>query len=173
MLIKVINILAVIVAPIVAVWIGQKLQDRQEKRKDKLEMFKTLMMARNSWTPESVRALNILDIVFSDDKKVRFAWKGYYEKLCVNNPDEPTDVELKKIQNAQYELLETMANSLGYKDKITWETIQNPYKPIGLGELEQNQRKYQEGQLALAEIATRMKNGQFPNVTNSLTNEGQ
>ena len=25
-----------------------------------------------------------------------------------------------------------MANSLGYKEKVTWETIQNPYIPQGL-----------------------------------------
>ena len=29
-----INILSVILAPIIAVWVGQKLQDRAEKRKD-------------------------------------------------------------------------------------------------------------------------------------------
>ena len=117
------------------------------------------MMSRTGWTFESFRALNILDVVFSDDENVRNAWKNYYDRLCVDNPSES---ELKKIQEAQYVLLEAMANSLGYKDKITWKTIQNPYKPKVMGELEQNQRKYQEGQLALADIAVAMKNGQFP-----------
>ena len=72
--------------------------------------------------------LNIIDIVFSDDENVRNAWKDLYDKYCVQNPDE---TQLKKIQNAQYKLLDTMANSLGYKDKVTWETIQNPYIPEG------------------------------------------
>ena len=164
MWINIINIIAVIAAPIIAVWVGQILQDRQERRKDKLEMFKTLMMSRSGWTVESVRALNVLDVVFSDDENVRNAWKNYYDRLCVDNP---TDSELKKIQEAQYVLLETIANSLGYKNKITWKTIQNPYKPIGMGELEQNQRKYQEGQLALADIAMAIKNGQLPKVPSS------
>ena len=158
---NIINILAVIAAPIIAVWVGQKLQDRQERRKDKLEIFKTLMMSRTGWTVESVRALNILDVVFSDDENVRTAWKNYYDRLCVDNPY-PSESELRKFREAQYVLLETMANSLGYKDKITWKTIQNPYKPMGMGELEQNQRKYQEGQLALVDILMAMKNGQFP-----------
>lgn len=162
MCLNIINIIAVIAAPIIAVWVGQKLQDWQERRKDKLEIFKTLMMSRMGWTVESVRALNVLDIVFSDDENVRNAWKNYYDRLCIDNP---TDSELKKIQEAQYVLLETMANSLGYKDKITWKTIQNPYKPLGMGELEQNQRKYQEGQLAFADIVVAMKNGQFPTAT--------
>ena len=160
MWLNIINIVAVIIAPIAAVWIGQKLQDRHERRKDKLELFKTLMMSRNGWTIESVRALNVLEIVFSADKRVCIAWKNYYDKLCVENP---TDTDLKKIQDSQYELLEAMAESLGYKKTITWKTIQKPYKPKGMIEAEENQRFYQEGQLALAQIALNMKNMQFPN----------
>lgn len=153
----IINLVAVVIAPIAAVWIGQKLQDKHERRKDKLELFKTLMMSRNGWTVESVRALNVLDVVFSDDEKVRAAWKKYYDKLCVENP---TDTELKKVQDAQYELLEAMAESLGYKETITWKTIQKPYKPKGMIEAEENQRFYQEGLLALAQVALNMKNMQ-------------
>ena len=158
---SIINIVAIIIAPIASVIIGQKLQDRHERRKDKLELFKTLMMSRNGWTIESVRALNILDIVYSDDEMVRIAWKNYYDKLCVENP---TDTEQKKMQDAQYELLEAIAQSLGYKETITWKTIQKPYKPKGMVEAEENQRFYQEGQLALAQIAMNMKNMQFPNM---------
>ncbi|MCI7123092.1 DUF6680 family protein [Mogibacterium sp.] len=46
---------------------------------------------------------NGCNIVFSDDKKVRNAWKDLYDKYYVKDPDE---VQLKKIQNAQYKLLE-------------------------------------------------------------------
>ena len=81
------------------------------------------------WTPDSVHALNIIDIVFSDDKKVRAAWKDLNDKYHVDNPD---DQHLKKIEQAQYKLIEEISNSLGYKDKITWETIQNPYIPRGM-----------------------------------------
>ena len=148
-MINTINIIAVIVAPIAAVLIGQLLQNRAEKRRDKMELFKTLMMSRNGWNIESVRALNILDIVFSDDKSVRSAWEKYYDKLCIENPSE---TELKKIQDAQYTLLETMAVSLGYKDKITWKTIQNPYIPIGMTAAEQKQQLFQESQLAAMQM---------------------
>ena len=72
----ILNLIAIIVAPIAAVLIGQWLQDRSEKRKDKLAIFKTLMFSRNGWSPESVRALNIIDIVFSDDDTVP-ALKSY------------------------------------------------------------------------------------------------
>ena len=126
----ILNLIAIIVIPIVAVLIGQHLLNRAEIRKDKMHIFKVLMTSRiYGWTQESVHCLNIIDIVFSDDKKVRNAWKDLYDKYCVKDPDE---VQLKKIQNAQYKLLETIAKSLGYKDKVTWETIQNPYIPDGM-----------------------------------------
>ena len=126
----ILNLIALVVIPIVAVLIGRWLQDRSEKRKDKMQIFKTLMTSRiYGWTPESVNALNIIDIVFANDKNVRAAWKDLNDKYHVSDPDQQ---HLKKIENAQYKLLEAIACSLGYKDKITWETIQNPYMPIGM-----------------------------------------
>ena len=138
----ILNLIAIIVIPIVAVLIGQHLQNRAEIRKDKMHIFKVLMTSRiYGWTQESVYCLNIIDIVFSDDKEVRNAWKDLYDKYCVKDPDE---VQLKKIQNAQYKLLETIAKSLGYKDKVTWETIQNPYIPDGMIKQWQEQAKSQQ-----------------------------
>lgn len=138
----ILNLIAIIVIPIVAVLIGQYLQNRAEIRKDKMHIFKVLMTSRiYGWTQESVHCLNIIDIVFSDDKEVRNAWKDLYDKYCVQNPDE---TQLKKIQNAQYKLLDTMANSLGYKDKVTWETIQNPYIPDGMIRQQQEQAASQQ-----------------------------
>ena len=126
----ILNLIAIIIIPIVAVVIGQWLQNRSERRKDKMQIFKTLMTSRiYGWTQESVHCLNIIDIVFSNDKAVRNAWKDLHDKCCVQHPDE---TQLRKIQNAQYKLLEVMAVSLGYKDKVTWETIQNPYIPDGM-----------------------------------------
>ena len=150
----VLSLIAIILSPIAAVLIGQWLQERAKKRKDKLEIFKTLMISRSGWSMESYRALNIIDIVFSDDKTVRARWKEYYDKLCIENPSE---AELKIIGTAQVKLLEAMAVSLGYKDKITWETIQNPYKPKGLDEAEKKQQQYMDGQLEMAKLAGMMR----------------
>lgn len=138
----ILNLIAIVVIPIVAVLIGQYLQNRAEIRKDKMQIFKTLMTSRiYGWTQESVHCLNIIDIVFADDKTVRDAWKDLYDKYCVQNPDA---AQLKKIQNAQYKLLETISKSLGYKDKVTWETIQNPYVPDGMIRQWQEQAKSQQ-----------------------------
>lgn len=76
----ILNLIAIVVIPIVAVLIGQYLQNRAEIRKDKMQIFKTLMTSRiYGWTQESVHCLNIIDIVFADDKTVRDAWKDLYD----------------------------------------------------------------------------------------------
>ncbi len=49
-----------------------------------MQLFKTLMTARiYGWTIESVHALNVIDIVFADDKKVRDAWVQLHNKYCI------------------------------------------------------------------------------------------
>lgn len=126
----IVNIVAVILSPIVAVLIGQYLQKRSEKRKDKMQVFMTLMKTRAfAWNMDIVNALNVIDVVFSDNKDVRDAWKNHYSALCVS---EPKENELKRIQDTKYKLLEVMAKSLGYRDDINWEIIQSPYYPKGL-----------------------------------------
>lgn len=63
---NVVNLIAIIVIPILAVIIGQKLQEKAQKRNDKIQIFKILMTSRiYGWTPESVQALNLLEIVFA------------------------------------------------------------------------------------------------------------
>ena len=143
-ILTIINILAIIIVPIAAVFVWQKLQNYSQRRKDKLEIFKTLMMSRGlGWNVESVRALNIVDIVFSDDDTVRARWKEYYRQLCIQ---EPNDMQLKQKLEAQDKLLEAMAKSLGYENQVTWETIQNPYTPRGMWEAMQQQQNIYNGQ---------------------------
>ena len=59
-----------------------------------------------------------------------------------------------------------MAISLGHKDKITWETIQNPYIPIGIVNTVQQQQVIQGGQALLADfmpsVLSRMIGGSIP-----------
>ena len=138
------EIVAIILAPLIAVWVSQLMHTRKERRDDKLSIFKTLMATRNGWTMESVKALNIIEIVFSDDKNVLDSWKDYYDKLCIQTPNQ---ADLKKIEIAQNRLLETIAKSLGYK-KVTWETIQNPYLPKGMQQDAEMEREFKRCQLA-------------------------
>ena len=149
-----INIAAIVLAPVISEIIGQILQEKSKKRQDKMEIFKALMTSRvYGWTNASVYALNIIDVVFADDKKVRAQWKIYYDKLCIGNP---TEEDLKKIETEKCKLLEVIAKSLGYKNKVTWETIQNPYIPKGLSTSMTQQQQYQNGQLEIMEIMKSM-----------------
>ena len=136
------NIIPVILAPIIAVIIGQWLQNRAENRKDKMQIFKTLMTARiYGWTVESVHAQNIIDIVFAKDKKVILAWRRLREAY---NVVDPNGAQLNKIEIEQHKLIEAIADSLGYKNSINWEVIQNPYIPIGMYyQLEQQKNQQQ------------------------------
>ena len=137
----IINVAALIIVPIAAVFIGQKLQDRNQKRKDKMEIFRVLMMNRGiGWTADTVRALNIIDVVFSDNDSVRARWREYYNQLCIQTPNV---MQRKQIQEAQDKLLEAIAQSLGYKKQVTWETIQNPYIPQGMLNAMQQQQNIQ------------------------------
>ena len=148
-MIEILNIIALIFIPIFAVIVGQRLQIKHQKRNDKMQIFKILMTHRIfGWTNESVQALNLIDIVFADDEAVRKQWKVYLDKLYIENP---TDTELSKIKIEHEKLLETMANALGYKDIITWESIQKPYIPKGMTESILQQQMDQKNQSVVME----------------------
>ena len=62
----ILNLIAIVVIPLVAVLIGQHLQNRAEIRKDKMHIFKVLMTSRiYSWTQESVHCLNIIAVSYT------------------------------------------------------------------------------------------------------------
>ena len=145
---SILNLAALIFIPMFAVRVGRNLQNQADTRKDKMDIFKTLMANRQGWSMESVRAMNIIDIVFADDKDVRECWKKYYTLLCIQQPNE---MQSQQIYTAQVRLLEAMAVSLGYKDKITWENIQSPYTPKGMKQVVDQQQAILEGQTMFAQ----------------------
>ena len=147
----VINILAIIIIPIAAVFVSQRLQSKSEKRKDKMQIFQCLMTKRIiGWAGmDAVNALNTIDIVFSDCEPVRKQWAVLLSKYR-------RDVTAQEQYREQCKLLELMANDLGYKDKITWDIIQNPYYPEGLAKQIEINSQILDGQIAWANAA-----GQF------------
>ena len=158
-----ISIIALIVIPIVAVIIGQYLQTRAKKREDKMRIFTTLMNTRAfAWTKESVEALNMIDVVFVNDKKVRSAWAKLLDSYYSTEKSEQIASKRITLKN---KLLEEMACCLGYKGKITWETIQNPYIPDIMIKDMQQQEQYKNGQLAFAEFVQKLNITQPTNAT--------
>lgn len=80
------QILAVAIIPIIVWWLGIKYQDRKAKKEAQMRLFLTLMADRksNPITKEWVDALNTIDVVFQDNKKVRHAWREYLDSLNEN-----------------------------------------------------------------------------------------
>lgn len=77
---------------------------------------------------EIVRALNMIDVVFCDDKNVRKLWREYYDIL--NTPK--FNSSTAKTKNL--ELITEMAKVIGYGKEISAIDVDRVYYPVGLGE---------------------------------------
>ena len=146
--VAVLNLIAVLLIPVVAVIVGQYLQERVQKRKDKMQIFQCLMTRRiTGWAAlEAVNAINSIDIIFTDNKEIRNQL-GVWKSKC--RKDIPSEEQYRE----QCKLLELMANDLGYKDKITWDIIQNPYYPEGLNQQLTMNTQIMNGQVEWAKAA--------------------
>lgn len=155
---EILNLIAIIVIPIAAVIIGQSLQDRSEKRKDKMEIFKTLIYARiYGWTTDSVKAMNLIEIVFSDDKDVCNRWKAYYKEMCIQSTEQS---HLENMGAKQNELIQAMGRALGYNDDFTLEVLQHPYMPEGMSAQIARQRNDQETYSQALDLISKMMSQQ-------------
>ena len=156
-----INLAALVIIPILAVIIAQYLQDRSEKRKDKMRVFSHLMSYRSFGYVDqySVNVFNSVPIVFYDDKDVIEKYNAYLKSLNIKPED--VQVKQKEIEDNKTKMLEAMAKALKYKN-INWELIQNPYVPNGLLAQINAENTYKQGQLEIAKLFTNMANPQTP-----------
>ncbi|HVX39183.1 MAG TPA: DUF6680 family protein [Gemmatimonadaceae bacterium] len=128
----VINVLAILLSPLIAVLTTMYLQRRKERRDSRRAIFTTLVATRHSApTEEKVRALNMIDVVFYDCASVRALWRAYFDML--NNPGLNNALGAQQRVKKFLELLAEMATVLGYKNKITHLDIDRVYYPEGLG----------------------------------------
>lgn len=130
------QILAVALIPIITWFMGVGYQNRHAKRSAKQELFFTLMANRKAAiiNKDWVDALNQIDVIFQDDKKVRRAWREYLDSLNENSPH--------FVNNNSYllDLLSEMAISLGYKNLKQTE-IDRVYSPKAFGDISTQQQK--------------------------------
>ena len=145
---SIVNIIAIILSPIIALFISHKVQISYEKRKEKIEILKISMARRiPSNSIEYVNALNIIDIIFVDSPKVKAAYKSLYEAYQQQNYD------VSKSQMMLTKLIEAIVADVGYKEKITWDAIQQPYYPGWLDNQLQTDSTIQKYNLAIASSA--------------------
>ena len=108
-----------------------------------------------SVTHEIVRALNMIDVVFSDKKKVRKLWREYYDMLHNTGLKGPTGREQWKTKKR--ELILEMAKVVGYGKEITLLDVERVYMPVGLSEDDARARGILDG---LSEKFKRQPEGQ-------------
>ena len=81
------TLVAILVGPVVAVVLTRYLDDRRDRRRGRMEVFKTLMRTRR--TPvfvEHVGALNLIEIEFANDGKVIAAWRALFTHFGTEHP---------------------------------------------------------------------------------------
>jgi hypothetical protein len=112
-----IEIAAIFLGPIVALLLQGQLDKWRQIRKEKMNLYATLMRLRAvRLTPEYVNALNMIDVIFrkknNSERKIREKWltlmDHYYKDTNAKDWDErATDLTI--------DLLDAMGKSLGYE----------------------------------------------------------
>jgi glutaredoxin len=144
-------ILAVLLAPIIAIQVSTYLEKRRERRLRRFTVFRTLMTARaTTLSPVFVEALNMIDVEFyGKDRKpkaVSKAWKSLLDHLY----DKTLSGEAWTIKKEDLtsELLHKMALSLGYHfDKVHIKRA--TYFPSDHGEIKEDHKLIRKGLRAL------------------------
>jgi hypothetical protein len=164
-----IMIVAVLLAPLVALQVQRLLQMRREGRDRKLHIFRTLMATRASRVSmEHVAALNMIDIEFyghdRKNKEVIRAWNLYRDHL--NTPGDPTAAPAtwnEKSNDLFTALLHRMAIVFDYDlDEVLLK--KGVYSPRYHGELEDDQLLLRKGlvNLLAGKLPLKMEVISFP-----------
>jgi hypothetical protein len=121
--ISVLTVVAIIVAPIVALNVQRKADQAREWKNRKLWICKTLMSNRSTrLNPAFVQALNMIDIEFTaaPEKGIQDAWKKMLDhyndwgRKTAEQRKVDDDWDLETASNLLAELLVKMGKQLGY-----------------------------------------------------------
>jgi len=163
------TILAVILAPALAVEVQRRLHLRAETRGRKIWIFKTLMATRASRiSTEHVTGLNMIEVEFHGDgkrdKEVVYAWRSYLDHLNTPSaPEDPPATWHRRSEELFVSLLFRMAAALDYNfDEVLLK--KGYYAPRGHGDLEEDQFLIRKGLVSLLtrKAALRMDVDSFP-----------
>lgn len=163
------TVLAILLAPLVAIQVSMFIERRKERRQRQLALFRTLMTTRASGlAPDHVTALNTIDIEFyakdAKSKAVLSAWKAYLDHLS-SGDDPPDKAWHTRREDLLIDLLHQMAIKLGYDfDKTA--IRRTVYFPKGYGDVEGDQFKIRKGLVSVLEgkkpIAVTIEAGSNP-----------
>ena len=129
--IEIINVIAILASPVIALLITVFLQDRKDKRQARMYVFTTLMENRHlTVTDATIKCLNMIDLYFYNDIQVRRLWKEYFGML--NNAGLNNEVGHVQWQAKKLELITEMAKVLSYGKDISSIDVSRVYYPTGL-----------------------------------------
>jgi hypothetical protein len=146
-------IMATAISPLIAVQVTRRLDERNEERGRKLQIFKTLMATRAyNVSHTHVEALNRIDLEFSasrkSEKAVLDAWQQYLDHLA--NITQNSESWNEKRVDQLVDLLYAMGKSLGYDFNKT--QIKNAtYSPRVHSRVENEQETLRQMTLELLE----------------------
>ncbi|MBL8745079.1 MAG: hypothetical protein JNK58_01845 [Phycisphaerae bacterium] len=127
-----INIIAILVGPILAVAVTLWYQHRNQEWFVKFDVFKTLVGNRHRpVSDENVQVLNLIDVVYSNQPRVRELWHEYLEMLGNTSLQNSSGYVMRKQK--ERELLFEMARSLGFAKNMSVLDLDRIYMPEGLG----------------------------------------
>jgi len=117
-----INTWALFKAPKDALRIQKEIEANNEKKQRKLNIFKTLMATRaDILSLEHVKALNMIDIEFYNEKSIRNAW-DIYRKHLNSYPKNQNEQDKKnwtdKTKEYLSDLLCSISKLLGYDENL-------------------------------------------------------
>lgn len=120
-------------APISAARIAESLRragdKTSERQRFRLNVFAQIMQGRAEiWAEDSVRALNSIDVAFSDSRPVREAWVELYQAL------DTAPLVKHVFEEKTRKLLQEMAKDLGLADNLRLDDFARIYFPKAMRE---------------------------------------
>lgn len=125
-----------------------QLADRRELRSRKYAIFAALMGERHQvFSKDATKLLNIVDIVFSDNKRVRDAWADFHNAM--HNYKIGQHISGHEADQLRIEVLRRMAEDIGLGQTLTNADFYRSYEPSALFkqrqiEMFQTDRAYEE-----------------------------
>jgi hypothetical protein len=126
------TVLAILLSPLIALWIGGILQERQRRFLQRVWILQTLQSSRHSLSDERIRAFNSIDLIFRKDDKIRGLWHELFE-MYKNADYSKGDGPQKRIDK-ESELIDGIAVALGYGDRFSRDDAARVYIPVGFAE---------------------------------------
>lgn len=154
-------IIATLLGPILAVQAQKAIESLREGRSRKILLFEQLMATRKSrLTPEHVRALNMIDLVFygqrvfgfprrsNNEQRILDSWREYLDHLSNRGPDDQISHWSAKGDELFTNLLFAISDELGFKfDRV--QLMRGAYSPIAHEEQANEQAELRRAALSL------------------------